>query len=126
MIAGGDQDVVLSLTCRLLGSGEVSDRIRIYVNHQEIAVIQAASDWNNFSIVVPKAKLLKGSNGILLNWPIRTINTNLELERAVSRLERCLIPDSLPAYGEIYSFTMAVLPSHSQQHIVESLIYKAE
>ncbi|MCI0357900.1 MAG: hypothetical protein L0211_05350 [Planctomycetaceae bacterium] len=94
--------VTLRLTCRVRGSEPVPDHSIVRVNGVDVARVPAHATWGTHAIAVPRGCLRAGVNRIDIHWPIHTPPCPDDLERAASNLERCVFPDVLPVFGEIF------------------------
>ena len=105
LIADGEHDLSLDLTCRLPVEtpDQNHDPVRILVNDQEIKSVTGQAKWMNQHIDIPAEMLKKGFNRLAIEWPIIDQNESQRISQLAERYYKGLEVDFFPVLGEIHS-----------------------
>lgn len=96
--------VHVRISARVPGDGEFSTAT-LRVNNQKIAELPLESAWRAFKVTVPSEAIRTGANVVTIDWPIPAVGEQ-ELENAACLLERGVLPDPLPVFGDVYTFVV--------------------
>lgn len=94
----------LRLTARVPGldSGGVAE---VWLNDEPLATARVRCRWTVAEFDAPAARLRRGPNRLEVRWPPPEQAATAVFEHGARRLERGQLPDVLPIFGEVHSFT---------------------
>jgi hypothetical protein len=112
LVRSAPGDTTLSLTWRLpSGRGDDSGRagLVVTINGRQVFAAAPAHGWTCSSFHVEASSLRAGVNTIEIHWPAAGSTWAARIAESQLRLELGVLPDVLPTFGEIFSFTAAQL-----------------
>jgi hypothetical protein len=108
LVRSAPGDTVLALTWRLpRGRGDDGGRdgIVVSVNGRQVFSAAPAEGWTESTFRVEGAALRAGINTLEIHWPPGGSSWEARIAESQLRLELGVLPDVLPTFGEIFSFT---------------------
>jgi tetratricopeptide (TPR) repeat protein len=97
---------IVQLTARVPGAVSPSQVTSVRVNDHLVFQTALGGSWKTCEWQVDAGMIHPGPNLITIDWPIPNTHLPEQVDAGVALLEKGIMPDPLPAFGDVHSFVM--------------------
>jgi hypothetical protein len=94
----------IRITARRPKAGKDRNLTLVRVNDFVVAELDVVTSWRTLEFTVPEHATCAGTNVITIEWPVPEADYDSDLEEASGLLERGIMPDPLPVFGDVHTF----------------------
>ena len=91
----------LGLTYRM-PDAPAGSAAEVSLNEEPLGTLAASAGWAQARFELPARAARTGMNWLCIRWPVPVIDTGQRYAAGAAMLDRCVWPDALPVFGELF------------------------